>query len=67
MTLPGWDEDISGAETLDDLPQAARDYLDFIADFIGVPIALVGVGQGRDQTIWTESGRTSSIWGPVTA
>ncbi len=61
-TLPGWDEDISGAETMDDLPQAARDYLDYIADFIGVPIALVGVGQGRDQTIWTESGRSSEIW-----
>ncbi len=62
VTLPGWDEDITGAESMDDLPQAARDYLDFIADFIGVPIALVGVGQGRDQTIWTESGRASDIW-----
>ncbi len=61
-TLPGWDEDITGAETLDDLPQAARDYLDYIADFIGVPIALVGVGQGRDQTLWTEAGRQSEIW-----
>ena len=47
---------------MDDLPQAARDYLEFIADFIGVPIALVGVGQGRDQTVWTESGRASEIW-----
>ena len=27
-----------------DLPQAARDYLAFIADFVGVPIRLVGVG-----------------------
>ena len=61
-TLPGWDEDITGAESMDDLPQTARDYLDYIADFIGVPIALVGVGQGRDQTIWTESGRASEIW-----
>ena len=32
-----------------DLPQTARDYLAFLADFIGVPIALVGVGPGRDQ------------------
>ena len=62
VTLPGWEEDITGAESMDDLPQAARDYLDYIADFIGVPIALVGVGQGRDQTIWTEAGRASDIW-----
>src|SRR5215212_1697037 len=29
--LPGWEEDIGGARTLEDLPQNARDYLDFIA------------------------------------
>ena len=41
-------------------PQTARDYLAFIADFIGVPIALVGVGPGRDQIIWTEAGRATA-------
>jgi adenylosuccinate synthase len=50
--LPGWDEDISGARSIAELPQAARDYLDYIADFIGVPITIVGVGPGRDQVIW---------------
>ncbi len=55
--LPGWQEDISGARNLDDLPQAARDYLAFIEDFLGVPIVLVGVGPGRDQMIWTEAAR----------
>ena len=44
--LPGWDEDITEAREEADLPQAARDYLAYIADFIGVPIALVGVGPG---------------------
>jgi adenylosuccinate synthase len=61
-TLPGWDEDISGAESIDDLPETARDYLEYIADFIGVPIALVGVGAGRDETIWTPSGRASRLF-----
>ncbi|MGZ4270328.1 MAG: adenylosuccinate synthetase, partial [Solirubrobacteraceae bacterium] len=51
IDMPGWEEDISGARSLDDLPQAARDYLDFISDFIGVPIVLVGVGPGREQII----------------
>jgi adenylosuccinate synthase len=51
--LPGWDEDISGARSLDDLPPAARNYVDYIADFLGIPIILAGVGPARDQIIWT--------------
>ena len=59
--LPGWDEDITEArEEADSLPQAARDYLAFIADFVGVPIALIGVGAGREQIIWTEAGRDTA-------
>jgi adenylosuccinate synthase len=53
--LPGWHEDISGARSLEELPQAARDYVQFIEDFLGVPVVLVGVGPGRDQMIWTEA------------
>jgi adenylosuccinate synthase len=30
-----------------------------VSDFVGVPIALIGVGPGRDQVIWTETGRES--------
>jgi adenylosuccinate synthase len=51
--MPGWHEDIGGARTLDDLPTNARAYLDFIRDYLGVPIVLVGVGPARDQVIWT--------------
>ena len=52
--LPGWDEDISGARTLEDLPEKARRYLEFVSDYVGVPLAFVGVGPGRDQIIATE-------------
>ena len=52
--LPGWSEDITECRTEADLPQAARDYLEFVADFVGVPVALIGVGPGREQVIWTE-------------
>jgi adenylosuccinate synthase len=55
--LPGWTSDITECRSLGDLPATAREYLDFIADYVGVPIALVGVGPERDQVIWTESGR----------
>ena len=52
--LPGWDEDITGARSLDDLPENARRYLEFVSDFVGVPLAFVGVGPGREQIIATE-------------
>jgi adenylosuccinate synthase len=55
--LPGWHEDISGVRNMEDLPQAARDYLAFIEEYLGVPVVLVGVGPGRDQMIWTEAAR----------
>jgi len=51
--LPGWEEDLSEVRSESDLPQAAREYLDYIAEQTGVPVALVGVGPGREQVIWT--------------
>jgi adenylosuccinate synthase len=44
---------------MSDLPQAAREYLDWITEQTGVPIVLVGVGPGREQTLWTEAGTAS--------
>jgi adenylosuccinate synthase len=58
--LPGWDEDITECRTEEELPQAARDYLAYLSDFVGVPIALISVGPGREQIIWTEEGRGSA-------
>jgi adenylosuccinate synthase len=49
--LPGWKEDLSGATELGDLPEAARQYVSFLATQIGVPIKLVGVGPGREQFV----------------
>ncbi len=45
--LPGWRTDLSAATELADLPQAARDYVSFLAEQIGTPVRLVGVGPGR--------------------
>jgi adenylosuccinate synthase len=50
--LPGFDADLSECRSEADLPAQARAYLDFIADFAGVPVRLVGVGPGRDQVVW---------------
>jgi len=53
--LPGFDADIEQCRNESDLPPAARDYLGFIADFVKVPIRLVGVGPDRDQVVWIGS------------
>jgi adenylosuccinate synthase len=53
--MPGFTDDITECRSESDLPAAARDYLAFVADFVGVPIALIGVGPSREQVIWTES------------
>jgi len=50
-TLPGWSEDISGARSLDDLPQAARDYVKAVEELSGCRISTIGVGPGRDEII----------------
>ena len=49
--LPGWGTDLSGVTDCDDLPGAARAYVGFLADQIGVPVRLVGVGPGREQFV----------------
>jgi adenylosuccinate synthase len=49
--MPGWQQDISGATSLDELPPNARDYVLFLAERAGVPVSYVGVGPGRLQTL----------------
>ena len=49
--LSGWHADLTEATSLADLPQAARDYVEFLAAQAGVPVSLVGVGPGREQFV----------------
>ncbi|MFW5652809.1 MAG: adenylosuccinate synthetase, partial [Planctomycetota bacterium] len=50
-TLPGFSAEITEARTFEDLPPAARDYLDCIAEVVGLPISVVSVGPDRAQTL----------------
>jgi adenylosuccinate synthase len=50
-TLEGWGTDIEAASRIDQLPPAARRYVQFIEDFLRVPVTFVGVGPARDQTV----------------
>jgi adenylosuccinate synthase len=53
--LDGWSEDITSAKTLDDLPPAARRYVDGIEQMSGIRVSAVGVGPARNQTIEVRS------------
>ena len=53
-TLPGWQEPTTGCRSLSDLPKKALNYLKYMAELMKVPIAIVSVGPGRDQTIIVE-------------
>ena len=48
-TLPGWKCDIRGCKNYDELPQKARDYVDFLESRIGAPITLVSTGPERHE------------------
>ena len=50
-TLPGWKCDISGVRKYEDLPKAARDYVEFIEARVGCRIKYVSVGPERDALI----------------
>jgi adenylosuccinate synthase len=50
-TLPGWTSSTEGITQLEQLPKAARDYVEFISDRIGAPVGLVSTGPERSQTI----------------
>lgn len=49
--LPAWEEDVSGARSLGDLPEEARAYLRFVEEFTETPVAIVSVGPDREETI----------------
>ncbi|TCZ75714.1 adenylosuccinate synthase [Paenibacillus albiflavus] len=48
--LPGWNEDITGARTLSDLPDNARHYVERVSQLTGIPISIFSVGRNREQT-----------------
>ncbi|MQS90320.1 adenylosuccinate synthase [Companilactobacillus mishanensis] len=50
-TFDGWDEDITKATSIDQLPDAAKAYLEFLKEELDVEYATISVGPDRDQTI----------------
>lgn len=53
-THPGWKTDTSKIQDYQDLPKAARDYLDRISKLIKTDISIISIGPERDETIILE-------------
>lgn len=45
--LPGWGEDLTGFTNLKQIPKNARNYIDFIEDFLETKISILSVGPRR--------------------
>ncbi|MBR2317191.1 MAG: adenylosuccinate synthase [Spirochaetales bacterium] len=51
ITLPGWEEDITGIREYDKLPINAQKYIEKIEEIVNVKIKYISVGPERDQLI----------------
>jgi adenylosuccinate synthase len=52
--LPGWKTSTVECRSVKDLPDAAKNYLDFLENELDVPVAIVSVGPNRDNTVIIE-------------
>lgn len=50
-SFPGWKEDLTGIKDEASLPESLKNYIEFIEDFVEVPVKMVSVGPDRIQTI----------------
>jgi len=49
-TMPGWRSSTQGITELENLPKAAREYLNFLEKESGARVGMVSTGPGREQT-----------------
>jgi adenylosuccinate synthase len=50
-TLPGWEEPLDACGTVDDLPDAARRYVEFVERELDVEVTLIGTGADRESVL----------------
>jgi adenylosuccinate synthase len=50
--VPGWQQDLTGMTSIEDLPQELHNYIGFLEKHLEVPIKVVSVGPDRTQTLY---------------
>ncbi len=59
-SLPGWRSDTYGVRDGGKLPSAARDYMKYVGDQLGVEVGIISTGPERDATIVTPGSKLAS-------
>ncbi len=49
--MKGWNTDLTGFRSEDELPQEFKDYIKFMEDYLEVPIKIISLGPDREATI----------------
>jgi len=60
-SLPGWQTTITSARKFDDLPAAARRYLQRVSELVGCPVEVASVGPDRRQTVVPQPWRMAEV------
>lgn len=50
-TLPGWNTNTVGCKSWEDLPQAAKNYIRYIEEQLGLPVDILSTGPDREETL----------------
>lgn len=50
-TFPGWEEDLRNMSNIDDLPKNAKNYVKWIQEQVGIPLAMMSLGAQRGEGI----------------
>lgn len=53
-TVPGWEPEVTECRCVEDLPENAKAYLNRVSELVGMPVELVSVGPGREQSMLVE-------------
>jgi adenylosuccinate synthase len=51
-TFKGWLKDTKGAKRPEELPERAKDYINFIEKYTSVPVIMLSTGPERDEYLW---------------
>lgn len=54
-TLKGWNADLTGLRSIDQLPKELEQYIHYLEEALQVPITIVSVGPDRSQTLFRNS------------
>ena len=64
VTVKGWQQKTAGTKSFDELPVAARDYINRLSDLVKTEISVVSTGPDRSETIITPGSRLAA-WVPL--